>query len=159
MANFRNHARKIALAAGLAGAAMTGGCSGFDGVELNGKIFDAIGMSGDTFGKKTEPKTQARAPLVLPPDQNRLPEPGSAGNTIQTGALQAEPSWPRDPDAQRVAEGSAKQKAQDQFCKDGGNWRQKAMRDEVGATMGPGGKCQGSIFDVISDTVTGKKKE
>ena len=60
-------------------ATIAGGCSALsDNVELNGKIFDAVGLSGGALGKKAEVRTEARAPLVLPPDAERLPEPGAA---------------------------------------------------------------------------------
>src|SRR5690606_15890996 len=65
------------LAAGLALLALPG-CGGVDGVEFNGKVFEAVGLTG-ALGKKEEPKTEPRAPLVLPPSTERLPEPGQGG--------------------------------------------------------------------------------
>jgi hypothetical protein len=121
-------------------------CAG-DGVELNGKIFDAVGLSGDILGKKPEPKTQARAPLVLPPDPNRLPEPGGAP------APTANQDWPRDAQQQRVAEATARKQAQAKFCSDG-NWKEKAMKDDIAASRGPDGTCQGSIFSLFSGSKT-----
>ena len=116
-------------------------CAG-DGVELNGKIFDAVGLSGDILGKKAEPRTEARAPLVLPPDANRLPEPGSGAAPV------VNQQWPRDAQQQRVAEAEARKQAHKAYCSDG-NWKEKAMRDDVSASQGPDGGCHGSIFSVL----------
>jgi hypothetical protein len=74
------------------------GCGGIDGVEFNGKIFEAVGLTG-ALGKREEPKTEVRSPLVLPPPSERLPAPGE-----QTAAAQPQPdaSWPVDPDKTKV---------------------------------------------------------
>ncbi len=132
---------KVAMAAALV-AAGTGlsACGGVDGVELNGKIFDAMGVSGDLFAKKAEPKTEARAPLVLPPDANRLPEPGAA--PIMTSSV--DPQWPASKEDKAVAA----KRAQEEYCKDG-NWKKKAVKDEVGADKGPEGSCTPSLFSTI----------
>lgn len=149
-------------AAGIAlmvAAASLGACGGVDGVELNGKIFDALGVSGDPFAKKDEPKTQARAPLVLPPDTSKLPEPGSApgpGSPLTTGAVN--PQWPRDSEAQKMADANARKAAQEKYCQDG-NWKQKAVKDEIRADSGPDGQCGGSIFSVIGNSLFGSGKE
>ena len=135
----------LAIAAGLSG------CGGFDGVELNGKLFDALGVSGDTSGKRSEPKTQARAPLVIPPDATRLPEPGSV--QVPTSAT-ADQAWPKDREAQRIADADAKKRAQEAHCRDG-NWKQKAMKDDIGAAAGPNGSCNNSIFSVLGKSILG----
>lgn len=123
-----------------------GGCAA-DGVEFNGKIFEAVGLSG-AIGKREEPKTQARAPLVLPPEGTRLPEPGSAAPPVP--ALAADQAWPRDPQQQKIADAEAKKKAQEQHCRDG-NWKEKALKDDLKASQGPQGGCGlfsmfGSLF-------------
>ena len=158
MDNSWRRTRALAVAISIAAAsASLGGCGGgMDGVELNGKIFEALGVSGDgAFGKKVEPKTQARAPLVLPPDANRLPDPSAA--LIQTGALPDNAAWPKDREAQRISEVDAKKRAQDKYCKEDGNWRERATKDELAADAGPNGRCQGSIFSVITNSITGEK--
>ena len=53
------------------------GCGGVDDIQLNGKIFDAVGMTGSA-PKKT-PQLAERSPLVVPPGLEKLPEPGSGG--------------------------------------------------------------------------------
>src|SRR5262245_30278451 len=76
---FRCHSMQVAAAALIASCLALGACS--EGVELNGKIFDMMGVSGSQNAKNNEPKMADRAPLVLPPNSNRLPEPGS-GQTV-----------------------------------------------------------------------------
>ena len=49
------------------------GCSA-DDIELNGKIFDAVGLNTSKT-KSAEPKMAERAPLVMPPNLERVPEP------------------------------------------------------------------------------------
>lgn len=115
------------------------GCAN-DGVELNGKIFDALGVSGDLLAKKAEPKTEARAPLILPPDANRLPQPGSA--PVMTSSV--DPQWP----ASKEDKAAAAKRQQDEYCNDG-NWKQKAVKDEVGADKGPQGSCTPSILSTF----------
>ena len=145
--------RAIATGIGLAVAASLGGCGGFDGVELNGKIFDALGMSGDLTGKKAEPKTQARAPLVMPPDSKRLPDPNAEALPVAA----ADTAWPKDRDAQRVSEADAKKRAQDQRCKEG-NWKEKAHKDStVEAQMAA--ECPSSLFSWVGESLFGNKKD
>jgi hypothetical protein len=138
------------LAVGAALLALPG-CGGIDGVELNGKVFEAVGLTGALSGKKAEPKTEVRSPLVLPPATERLPEPGENGAPAPIQTAQA---WPNDPDKQRAANEAAKKQAQAQYCKDG-NWKEKAMGDDLAATSGPNGSC-GSIFSVIGKTLFGE---
>ena len=69
---------------------LIGGCSAGD-VQLEGKIFDALGVS-ETFNNRPEPKVKARAPIVMPPDA-KLPEPGK-----RVVAKHQDNQWPDDPD-------------------------------------------------------------
>jgi|LNFM01.1.fsa_nt_gb hypothetical protein len=126
------------------------GCGGVDGVELNGKVFEAVGLTG-ALGKKAEPQTEARAPLVLPPSKDQLPEPGSLA---AAPAPTPDPAWPNDPDKTRAAQASAQSAAQKQFCRDG-NWKEKAMGDEMAAAQGPAGTCTNSIFSVVGPSIFG----
>lgn len=137
-------------------SASLGGCGGLDGVELNGKIFDALGVGGDPFAKRPEPKTQARAPLVLPPDASKLPEPGSqptAGAPIVTGAVDS--AWPRDRDAIKAADAEAKKQAKDNHCKDG-NWKERSKQQGGGHSDS---SCTGSIFSVVGDQLFGSSEK
>ena len=74
-----------------------GGCA--DGVELNGKVFDLLGVSPAALeASRREPKLAERAPLVMPPDANRLPDPGSA-----QAAPTDQANWPTDPEQRKLA--------------------------------------------------------
>ncbi|MEZ5854146.1 MAG: hypothetical protein R3D67_05150 [Hyphomicrobiaceae bacterium] len=146
----RAFACRLALTGSLLGLA---GCGGIDGVDFQGKMFDAVGLTG-ALGPKPEPKTEARSPLVLPPSGRTLPEPGSLA-AAPADAAPANPAWPQDPDKTKVASADAKKKAQDAFCNDG-NWREKAMQDEIGADAGPNGRCTGSLFSVLGKQLFGE---
>jgi len=127
------------------------GCGGgLDGVEFQGKVFDAVGLTG-ALGKKEEPKTEARAPLVLPPTKERLPEPGEVRSVA---AAQPAEAWPNDPDKRRAESEASKKQARAEYCKDG-NWKEKALGDDLALSNAPGGSC-GSIFSTISKTILGE---
>lgn len=145
----RGMRRGVMALAVLASGLGLGGCGGVDGVEFQGKIFEAAGLAGDPFGKRVEPKTQPRAPLVLPPDTSRLPEPGSAPPPPV-----ADQQWPVDRETRKVADADARKRAQDEYCRNG-NWKEKAHKDELSAAQGPNGSCNGSIFGVLSKSLTG----
>lgn len=129
------------------------GCGGIDGIELNGKIFDALGVSTGSLGPRPEPKVEQRSPLVLPPVADRLPEPGSAPAPAVAGNVQ---SWPVDRDQKKIADAAEAKKKQEEHCQDG-NWKEKAMRDEAAASQGPSGGC-GSIFSALSKSLFGAKE-
>ncbi len=139
----------------LVAAALTGlaGCGGVDGVELNGKLFEAVGLTGSLGGKKVEPKTEARAPLVLPPPSQSLAEPGrlAAGAPIP----QAEQAWPNDPDKGKAQKEEALKQAQEAYCRDG-NWKDKALNNDSKAANGPAGSCTGNIFSIVGKSILGE---
>ncbi len=128
------------------------GCGGIDGIELNGKLFDAVGLSSDSF-KKTEPKAEARAPLVLPPDGTRLPEPGSIQQP-PPASLASATDWPMDPEQKKLADAEAKKKAHEDLCKNG-NWKENAVKDERVQAQS---NCGNSLFSFATDAITGNKK-
>jgi len=134
----------VAVMAALLGLA---GCGGIDGVDFNGKIFDAVGMTG-ALGKRPEPKTEARAPLVLPPASERLPAPGEMAAAPQ----QPDSAWPNDPDKGKASKEAAQKQAQAEYCRDG-NWKDKAMRDDEKAAAAQA-QC-GSLFSVLGKQLFG----
>ncbi|MDJ0514299.1 MAG: hypothetical protein QNJ62_12730 [Methyloceanibacter sp.] len=81
----------------LACAALLGGCGG--GVELEGKVFDYAGLSGQVGGPKAEPTMNARAPLMVPPSTQSLPAP-----TETRSVAASRQDWPDDPEKVRVRE-------------------------------------------------------
>jgi hypothetical protein len=101
------------LVAGISLAA----CSPGD-VELNGKLFDAMGVSSNSqSASKVDPKVPQRAPLVVPPSTASLPAPGTGAAVI--AAAPEDQAWPTDPDQQQAAALAAKQAEQKQYCEEG----------------------------------------
>jgi hypothetical protein len=80
--------RAALLAAAFAATLTLGGCGG---IEFQGKIFDAVGLSGDH--REPDPKMAERPPLLLPPDPKALPQP-SNGVAVAT----ARQDWPQNPE-------------------------------------------------------------
>jgi hypothetical protein len=131
-----------------------GGCSAGD-IEINGKIFDALGVSTASQAKTREPRLAARPGLVLPPNPEALPDPATVPPPV---VAIDNPSWPRDPDeARRTAVSDAARK-QEEFCKKDGNWREKSMRDDIAAASGPAGNCQGNFLSAILGKATSSDK-
>ncbi len=83
--------RAAFLAAALSVTLALGGCGG---VEFQGKIFDAVGLSGDL--KQADVRMAERPPLLLPPDPKALPQPGS-GVAVAT----SREDWPQNPELAR----------------------------------------------------------
>lgn len=145
---------RLASCGAVAVALALGGCSSGD-FELNGKIFDALGVSSASQSTRKEPRMAARPGLVLPPNPEALPDPSAV--PVPVVALD-NPSWPKDPDDARRDAASDSARKQEEFCKKDGNWREKSMRDEVASTSGPGGNCSGNIFSAIfGKAVSGDK--
>jgi hypothetical protein len=137
---------RVGLATVISGAALLGGCA--DGIEVNSPLLDAVGLSTSALSKKEEPKLAPRAPLVMPPSTQRLPEPGQAQpQTAAAAAPGADPAWPKDPDQNRVTAAAKKKAAHDDYCRDG-NWKERAKDNDFGGRSGPQGTC-GSMFSVI----------
>jgi hypothetical protein len=127
------------------------GCGGVDGVQFEGKLFEAAGLTGALGGKRVEPKTNVRAPLVLPPATERLPEPGQYA---AAPPVAPDPAWPNDPDKTKASSDAIKKAEQERFCKDG-NWKERAIGDELEARRGPHGDCTGNIFSTLGKSLFG----
>jgi len=80
--------RALKLAAALGCVALLGGCGG---VELEGKVFDYMGVSGDR--QQADVRMSERPPLMVPPNLNKLPEP-----TENVSVAAARQDWPDDPE-------------------------------------------------------------
>lgn len=93
--------RGAALAAALGAALAFGGCGG---IEFQGAVFDAVGLSGDH--KEADVKMSERPPLLIPPNPKALPQPGS-GVAVAT----AREDWPTNPEIQQKAALEAKKDA------------------------------------------------
>jgi len=128
----------LGLAAGLSG------CSGYDGVELQGGIFDALGVSAATKTKASEPKVARRNSLVIPPDTKALPAPGS-GQIASQGAQ----SWPTNPEDAKIAKAAFKEKNLAKYCDDRKWWKQSNPEEFDRATRN-GELCLSPIAKIYS---------
>ena len=136
------------MMAGIGPVLALGGCA--DGVELNGKIFDMLGVSPAAMeAARREPKLAERAPLVLPPDANRLPEPGSG----QAAPID-QASWPADPEQRKLAAAQERERLHLAYCKGDVQWKERALKakDDIGAPRSPYGPCP-SIFGGVTSSV------
>ena len=87
------------------------GCSGQD-IQFEGKVFDAMGISGPAARPKDK-KMAERAPLVMPP-QSQLPPPG------ERVAAAEEMNWPKDPELAAKAKQAAIEAERKEYCADAG---------------------------------------
>jgi hypothetical protein len=133
---------RMAPAVMAACALVLSGCAA-DDIELNGKIFDAVGLnSGKT--KSAEPKMVARAPLVMPPNPERIPEPGlpPEGQAAELAAL-------ADPDVTAKTSRAELERQQAEYCKI--HYEQAKARgdNDADSASGPLGPCRGSVLTAI----------
>ncbi len=95
--------RNALLAGALSATLVLGGCGG---VEFQGKIFDAVGLSGER--QQADVRMAERPPLLLPPDTKALPPPGGGVATAT-----AREDWPQNPE---LARAKAVQAENDKFA-------------------------------------------
>ncbi|WP_045835250.1 hypothetical protein [Hyphomicrobium sp. 99] len=141
-----NLGHKISLSIAL--SLFLAGCGGFDGVQLNGKVFDAMGLNGDG-APKGDPKMAARQPLVVPPGLEALPPPGS-GKVEQPSLAEIQ-----DPDKKLKVSQADLEKQQADYCKK--NYEEAQFRGDSSAdsASGPLGSCKPSIFNAVKKWTTG----
>jgi hypothetical protein len=135
-------------AIGTAATVVLGGCA--DGVELNGKVFDLLGVSPAALeASRREPKLAERAPLVMPPDANRLPDPGSA-----PAAPTDQANWPTDPEQRKLAAAQERERLHLAYCRGDIQWKDRALKskDGSGTNLSPYGPCP-SIFGGLTSSV------
>lgn len=138
--NSRGRQKRIALAASavLASLALSG--CGFGDVEFNGGVFEAMGLN-NTGKTREEPKLAARPGIVLPPQADRLPEPGST----DVAAAPAGESWPVDPEQSKIAAAEERDRQHEAFCRDA-LWRARVAGQTDAQINGPKGPCNPSIL-------------
>jgi hypothetical protein len=135
----------LAGAAALSTTALSG-CA--DGVDFNGKVFDMMGISpAAQAARRYEPKLADRAPLVVPPDTNRLPAPGSenAPEPVQT-------AWPDDPEQRKVREAKERERLHLAYCSGEKQWKERALDKQSGAPRSPYGPCP-SLFGAATSNI------
>jgi hypothetical protein len=120
------------------------GCGAGD-LELNGKVFDYLGVSTASQTRASDPKLAARGGLVVPPSVERLPEPGSGpqGEDAQLASLD-------DPDRKAEVSKAELEERQRKYC-DVHYTQAKQRGDESGAlnAKGPLGPCAPSLFSSL----------
>lgn len=152
----RPTARRTAVRAGvwtglLPVLVVLAGCSA-DDVQFEGKIFDAIGMNNPT--QQSEPKMKARAPLVVPPNLNRIPEPGTPPESLSSDLAAL-----NDPDQMKKASHAALERQQAEYCKV--HYEQAKARGDSNADLasGPLGECRTSAITAFQNWSKGDAAE
>jgi len=145
----KSYAKACLLASFGAAVLAMSGC-GIDGVQLNGKIFDAVGLN-DTSQPK-EPKIAARQPLVVPPGLEALPPPGSGKPNQPQLAVQ-------DVDAKKGVSKAELQRQQEAYCKV--NYEDAKARGDntADSAAGPLGSCRPSILTGVQSWMASGKGE
>lgn len=140
MAIWTSGLRSTAAAAALACAVLVGGCGAGD-VAFEGKIFDAMGLNNQT--KAPEQKLAERAPLVVPPGLDKLPEPGSAD---QPSGYEGDLAQIDDPDRKKVTSQAELERQQAEYCEK--NYTLAKQRGDPNADLakGPLGECRPSVL-------------
>jgi hypothetical protein len=138
----RHQLKGVAAAAAVSYALVLAGCA--DGIELNGKLFDMMGISGSSQDRSRDPKMADRPPLVVPPSVARLPEPGSGKGTSEDLAAL------NDPEQRKLAAAKERERLHLAYCKGDLQWREKAL-DPNAINKSPYGPCPSVI-----NTITGK---
>ena len=121
----------------VASTLLLSGCA--DGLDLNGKVFDWMGVSkAAQDARRTEPKLAERAPLVMPPNANRLPEPGS-------GIEPTNIAFPDDPEQRKAREAKERERLHMAYCRGDIQWKERALNKDSEAPRSPYGPCP-SLF-------------
>jgi len=156
----RAHAARCAmLAAASLAALLVGGCGIVDGVELQGGVFDALGVSTaeQEKNKRTEPKVAARPGIILPPGENRLPPPGAPPLAEELHATGSGEAWPVEPETNKARAKAELEKKHKEFCETA--LRNARMTGQATNTVqGPMGSCQPSVFSGVSSMFGGTSK-
>ena len=133
--------RGAILVACAAQALALAGCSPGD-VQLNGKIFDAMGLNSESSGPRV-PHMKERTGLVVPPSTDRLPEPGS-GQTSDLALADV-----KDPDKLKKVSQADLEGQQAAYCKE--HYELAKLRGDMNAdnAKGPLSPCRASVFSAV----------
>ena len=130
----------------MASTLLLSGCA--DGIELNGSVFDWMGVSpAAQQARKSEPRLAERAPLVLPPDVSRLPEPGS-----EAAPAAAQVAWPDDPEQRKIREAKERERLHLAYCRGDAQWKERVLSKEPNAPRSPYGPCP-SLFGNVTTNI------
>jgi len=149
MLHLQTNLRRLLTGVAVGSALLLSACA--DGLDLNGKLFDMMGVSSSALdAKRAEPKVAERAPLVMPPDVNRLPEPGSERPPPAPMLAAAQPgsgqAWPDDPEQRKVRQAQERERLHQAYCRGDIQWKEKVLnRESVGAPRSPYGPCSALV--------------
>jgi hypothetical protein len=129
---------RLALVVAATGLA---GCSAGD-VEFNGKLFEMAGIGQQT--ERRTPKLAERAPLVVPPDLARLPEPGSAEDPSEASLASI-----NDPDRVSQVSPEVLAKRQEEYCAKTYDLAKLRGDPDADQIVGPAGPCRKSALPGI----------
>jgi len=134
--------RTVLSFAALALAALA--LAGCDSVALEGKMFDWMGISGSALDEKQrDPRMAERAPLVVPPSVNRLPEPGSGKTNSEAVASL------NDPELKKQAAAKERERLHLAYCRGEIQWKDKAF-DASASSKSPYGPCPGLFSGTLN---------
>jgi hypothetical protein len=135
--------RMIRFAMAALAAMAVSGCS-MDDVELNGGVFDALGVGGNQ-PKSAEPKLAARTPLIVPPSTASLPSPGTPPEALQADVTVALD----DPDRKILVSEAEKQRQQDEYCAKHYDTAKSVGDASADSIEGPLGPCRPSVLTAV----------
>lgn len=128
----------------IASTLLLSGCA--DGLDLNGKVFDWMGVSqAAQEERRREPKLAERAPLVVPPNSARLPEPGS-------GVEPTSIAFPDDPEQRKAREAKERERLHLAYCRGEVQWKERALNNPSDPPRSPYGPCP-SLFGNVTGAV------
>jgi hypothetical protein len=137
----RFKARPLLMAVVIAPVLALGGC--FEGTEVNGKIFDLLGVSTASQDRaRAEPKMTPRSGLVLPPDAQRLPAPGSDDVTVAASVTSL-----NDPEKAKANAAAERARLHKAYCTGDLSWKER-VNDPAASPKSPYGPCglAGDLF-------------
>ena len=124
-----------------------------DDIQLNGKVFDAMGMNTTGSVKSGDPKMAVREPLVVPPGLDSLPPPGS-GKDAQPTLAEIQ-----DPDHKLKVSKAELEKQQAEYCKVHYDQASAQGDNNADLAVGPLGSCHPSIFSAVKKWNSGDEGE
>jgi hypothetical protein len=142
--------RRLAMAPVVVGLGLSlQGCAN-DGLELNGKVFDWLGVSESaSAAARRENRMPDRPPLVMPPSTKALPAPGSGQEQDpMLASLQ-------DPEVKKARDAAERQALHLAYCRGEKNWQERAFRRDDGANRSPFGPCNQMVGDQLQPSNTG----
>lgn len=141
----------VPLVAALCVALGAAGCA-MDDVQFNGGIFDAVGLSDSTKTKSGDPKIAERAPLVVPPTLDKLPQPAAEGETPPDAQI----AGIQDADAAKQASQEELERQQAEYCEKHYEIPKRMGDDSADSAEGPLGPCRKSVLTAIQKWNSGE---